>query len=76
MIKSKLYRYIGKNGILTTPIQLEGVAYTELYHLTASPGKILTDGRVYSKWMDIEIEDMENWYEIDIPATMIEGNNI
>ena len=44
MKKIKKYRYLGRNGILTTHVQLEGVHADIIYILSADEGKILTDG--------------------------------
>ena len=44
MIKSKMYRYLGRNGIITSPILLENMEPIPMLNLRASKGKILTDG--------------------------------
>lgn len=64
MTKAKLYRYLGRNGTLTTRIQIEGASFIPMLKLTADEGKILTDGenKVYS--VDIYEEELENWKEI------------
>ena len=38
MTKSKMYRYLGRNGIITSPILLEKVEPIALYELRASEG--------------------------------------
>ena len=43
MIKRKLYRYSGRNGILTTCILLDGINHIEVYELKAEEGNILTN---------------------------------
>ena len=50
MTKTKLYRYSGRNGILTTSILLDDIKHYVVYELKASSGKILTNGeiRVYN----------------------------
>ena len=64
MIKTKIYRYLGRNGILNTYILLDGINHILRYRLEADKGKILTNGekRVYS--IEINAEDLENWIEI------------
>lgn len=65
MITKKMYRYLGRNGNITTHILLENIAPIEMVKLEASVGKILTNG--YKKVYAITVfpEDIENWYEID-----------
>lgn len=67
MKKSKLYRYYGRNGIITTPIFLEDAKSILLYNLKASEGKILTDGELTVQSIVIYPEDLELWKEIDDP---------
>ena len=44
MTKRKMYKYLGRNGILTTRIQLDGINYIPMTELIAAEGKILTNG--------------------------------
>jgi hypothetical protein len=44
MKKTKLYRYIGRNGIITSPVLLDGISYLQMYRLSAKAGYALTDG--------------------------------
>ena len=44
MTSRKIYRYLGRNGILTTHILIEGANYIPLVELTADKGKVLTNG--------------------------------
>jgi hypothetical protein len=64
MIKSKMYRYLGRNGSITTPIKLEEIAPIPMLQLKAATGYILTDGvrRVYS--VVIFEDELENWSEV------------
>lgn len=65
MTQKKMYKYIGLNGIITSPILLEGVKHTVFYELRASGGKVLTDGtrRVYC--VLVAEEELTNWSEVD-----------
>ena len=65
MKKVKLYRYIGKNGIITTPILLEGTKVYEMFTLIASEGKVLTDGEKVRDTVTIFADELDQWYEID-----------
>ena len=65
MKKIKLYRYIGKNGIITTPILLEGTKVYEMFTLIASEGKVLTDGEKVRYTVTIFADELDQWSEID-----------
>ena len=65
MKKVKLYRYIGKNGIITTPILLEGTMVYEMFTLIASEGKVLTDGEKVRDTVTIFADELDQWSEID-----------
>lgn len=65
MITKKMYRYLGRNGNITTHILLENIAPIEMVKLEANYGKILTNGikKVYT--ITVFPEDIDEWYEID-----------
>lgn len=65
MIKQERYRYLGKNGIVTTPIQIVGIEPILMYYIAAEEGKILTDGERYTQQTEIFAEDLDKWKEID-----------
>ncbi len=67
MKKTKKYRYLGRNGILTTHVQLEGISANIIYVLTADEGKVLTDGEQMLKVVNVYEENISNWHEIDEP---------
>lgn len=64
MRKIKAYRYIGRNGILTTRILLDGINHIDILELYADDGKVLVkEGRrVHS--VVIEADDLDSWNEI------------
>lgn len=65
MIKEKMYRYLGRNGIITSPVLLEQISPINMICLKATPGKILTDG-VQKVYQIVVFEDeLLNWQEID-----------
>ena len=66
MKKINRYRYLGKNGILTTFVLLEGNEPIYMYRLIADEGKILTNGEIYTSEVEIFAEDLEKWAEEDI----------
>lgn len=65
MIKKDLYRYIGRNGIITSLVHLEDAKYYPMYRLIADEGKMLTDGELIVKSIDIFAEDLNKWTEIE-----------
>lgn len=66
MIKQKLYRYMGTNGILDSLILLPGISYVPRYRLIAEEGKVLVNTSNYqTSAIDVAEEEVENWYEID-----------
>ena len=67
MTKIKKYKYIGRNGTLTTSILLEGATKIDMFCLIADPGKIITDGESQFSSIFVYADDLDNWYEIDIP---------
>lgn len=60
MKKTIIYRYLGTNGILETPIHLEDVYYVRLLHLEAEDGKMLTDGNRKTSVVRIPEQELEN----------------
>lgn len=64
MKKLKKYRYLGKNGIVTTTIELIGVEPIRILVLTADEDKYLTDGEQYKKVVEIFAEDLYKWQEV------------
>ena len=67
MIKSKMYRYLGRNGIITSPIHLENIEPIPMLNLRASSGKILTNGQEFVQSITIFEDELELWEEIDNP---------
>jgi hypothetical protein len=65
MTTQKMYRYLGRNGSITTGIKLENIDPISMVNLKASTGKILTDGakKVYS--VIVFEDEVDNWTEID-----------
>ena len=65
MIKKNLYRYIGRNGIITSLVHLEDAKFYPMFRLIADENKILTDGERMLKSVDVFAEDADKWTEID-----------
>ena len=65
MTKNKMYRYLGRNGVITSPILLENIEPIKMYSLKASDGKLLTNGEEKVKTKMVFADELEDWYEID-----------
>lgn len=65
MTKKNLYRYVGRNGIITSLVYLEDAKFFPMFRLIADENKLLTDGIVKTKSVDIFADDLDQWQEID-----------
>lgn len=59
-----LYRYLGTNGVIESPVHLEDIYYTRINVLTADKGCILTDGKRKEQYVRCPEEETSKWYEI------------
>lgn len=64
MIKNKMYRYLGRNGILTTRILIDKADYIPMVRLIADEGKVLTNGERLVYEVTIEESEVAEWKEI------------
>ena len=65
MTKTKMYRYLGRNGIITSPILLEKVEPIAMFEIHASDGKVLSNGEQFVKVKLIFADELEDWIEVD-----------
>lgn len=66
MIKKNLYRYVGRNGIITSLVHLEDTKFYPMFRLIADENKILVnDEGIKIKSIDIFAEDVDKWVEVD-----------
>ena len=70
MTRQVIYRYLGTNGVIESPIHLEDIYYVRVNILTADKDKTLTDGITTQKVVRCADDEIENWREISI-----EGQN-
>lgn len=68
MKKTKYYRYLGRNGSITSVVLLEQVTPIQMYELRASQGKVLTNGEEIAAIKMVFPDELEEWYEIDDPS--------
>lgn len=64
MKREVIYKYLGTNGIIESPVHLEDTYYIRLIELRAEKGMLLTDGykRMYS--VRVPEDEVTNWYEV------------
>ena len=65
MKKCLMYTYLGKNGVLTTPIFIEGAYCVTKCLLTADEGKWLTgDGVNFTEQITVPEDEVSQWREV------------
>lgn len=64
MTKIPVYRYIGYNGAVTTPVLLEGMNHLKMMELIAENGFYLTNGETKVKRITVLAENVDQWIEI------------
>ena len=65
MTKTVLYKYLGTNGTIVSPVHLEDVYYIRQYKLTAKTGKQLTkDFYKYYTSVIVPEEEVDDWKEV------------
>ena len=68
MITQKMYRYLGRNGIITSPILVDPTSPIPMVSLVAEKGKILTNGQKKLYSVTVFEDEVSNWTEIDDPG--------
>lgn len=69
MIRNKVYRYLGRNGIITTPVLIEGTTPITMYRLIADDGMVLFNGKTRVRMIDVFDDEIDNWFEIPAEDT-------
>jgi hypothetical protein len=65
MIKQVLYKYLGTNGVIVSPVHLEDIYYVRNLKLTADPGKMLTkDNKSFISQTVIPEDELDQWQEV------------
>lgn len=65
MVLKKMYRYLGRNGTITTDIKLEEIAPIPMVQLKAEIGKILTNGTKKTYAITVFEDEIDSWEEVD-----------
>ena len=76
MKKNYFYRYMGTNGVIETPVYLEGIYCLKLVHLIADPGYALTDGEKVVYAARIPESEVSLWIEIEDPNPIKEQDKL
>lgn len=69
MTRQVIYRYLGTNGIIESPVHLEDIYYVRLIRLTAAHNKTLTNGTATLRTVTVPEEEVDNWTEINLAAS-------
>lgn len=65
MTKEVLYKYLGTNGVIESPVHLEDIYYVRIIKLVADHGKVLTDGQTKVHSVRVAEDEVDNWQEIE-----------
>lgn len=69
MTKQVIYRYLGTNGVIESPVHLEDIYYIRRLLLVASDNKKLTsDDKVFYSSITIPEGDLSLWKEVNDPG--------
>lgn len=64
MTQQVIYKYLGTNGVIESPVHLEDIYYVRLIQLKADTGHILTDGTREVQSIRVPEDEVSNWREI------------
>lgn len=65
MKKTTMYRYLGVNGVIDSPVLLEGIHSIKTIRLVADDGYVLTkDGKTFVKSVSTTETDADAWQEV------------
>ena len=64
MTRTVMYRYMGTNGIIESPVHLEDIYYIRFIKLMADADKVLTNGKDRVKAVSTTEEEEHLWKEV------------
>ena len=66
MKQTIMYRYLGVNGVIDSPVFLEGIYSVKSIALVAEEGKSLTkDGETFVKSVRVPESEVADWKEVE-----------
>ena len=65
MVQEKFYRYLGRNGTITSHVKLENIDPIPVIQLRAELGKILTNGYQRVRSVFVFEDELNQWKEVD-----------
>lgn len=68
MTKEVIYKYLGTNGVIESPVHLEDIYYIRLFRLVADKGHMLTDGESVVRSIKVSESEVGKWIEIEDPG--------
>ena len=68
MKQNKMYRYLGKNGIITSHVELINVDYIPMVEIIAGADYVLSNGEQVKNSVIVFPEELSQWYEIEMPT--------
>lgn len=65
MKRIKLYRYVGRNGIITSPVLLDDIKHIALMELQPEDGYVLVNGKTvkYNSAV-VPVDEVDEWKEV------------
>lgn len=65
MKRIKLYRYVGRNGIITSPVLLDDIKHIALMELQPEDGYVLVNGKTvkYNSAV-VPVDEIDEWKEV------------
>ena len=64
MTQQVIYKYLGTNGVIESPVHLEDIYYVRLIQLSADIGHYLTDGTRQVQSIKVPEEEVSKWREV------------
>ena len=68
MTKQVLYKYLGTNGVIESPVHLEDIYFVRINVLIADEGKVLTNGKEEKIMVRCSDEELKDWYEVKVKS--------
>lgn len=65
MTKYDLYRYLGVNGVIESPVYIDGIYSIKLCKMVAASGHLLTDGNERVQTITVPASEIDKWVEVE-----------